>query len=140
VFSSEYVHWRSLSNSATEGSLPAPYTALPQSQPPNYPTYTSTEAHFCIESPSNSMPLNTASSPNESTGLELVFLGTGTSSSTPHIDCLTADITSRPPCNACFSTLTPAGKKNIRRNTSAAVRMKARDGRSVYVISFDNLL
>jgi hypothetical protein len=81
---------------------------------------------------------NTASSPNELTGLELIFLGTGTSSSTPHVDCLTADITRRTPCKACLSTLTPEGKKNVRRNTGAAVRTKAKDGRSVYVVLSEN--
>lgn len=79
-----------------------------------------------------------ASSPTESNepAIELIFLGTGTSSSTPHVDCLTADFTTRPPCKTCLSTLTPDGKKNIRRNTGAVVRTKAKDGRSVYVIFF----
>lgn len=65
---------------------------------------------------------------------ELIFLGTGTSSSLPHVDCLTASPDEKPPCKTCLSTLTPAGKKNIRRNTSAALRMRARDGRLVTII------
>jgi hypothetical protein len=64
--------------------------------------------------------------------IEFIFLGTGTSSSLPHVDCLT-----RPPdarrCRTCLSTLTPAGKKNCRRNTSGVVRMKGNDGQPMYV-------
>ncbi|KAJ3772840.1 beta-lactamase-like protein [Lentinula raphanica] len=77
-------------------------------------------------------------SPSPST--EFIFLGTGTSSSIPHVDCLTRppydpdDPTSKPPCRTCLSTLTPEGKKNIRRNTSAVVRTKARDGRDVTIV------
>ncbi|PFH54760.1 hypothetical protein AMATHDRAFT_72527 [Amanita thiersii Skay4041] len=65
---------------------------------------------------------------------ELILLGTGTSSSLPHLDCLTASQTLKPPCQTCLSTLTPQGKKNIRRNTSAAIRMRAADGRSVTIV------
>lgn len=59
--------------------------------------------------------------------VELIFLGTGTSSGLPHVDCLTAppDAT---PCHTCLSTLKPEGKKNFRRNTSAVFRVKGRDG------------
>jgi hypothetical protein len=64
--------------------------------------------------------------------VELIFLGTGTSSSVPHIACLTAPPGEKP-CHTCRSTLTIGGKKNIRRNTSAAIRMTARDGQKVYV-------
>lgn len=63
--------------------------------------------------------------------IELIFLGTGTSSSLPHVSCLTAP-PELPPCRTCLSTLTPEGKKNIRRNTSAALRIRAADGRLVY--------
>jgi len=59
--------------------------------------------------------------------VELIFLGTGTSGSVPNVSCLTAppDI---PPCRTCLSTLTPEGKKNIRRNTSAVLRVPGKDG------------
>ncbi|EIN13400.1 hypothetical protein PUNSTDRAFT_94447 [Punctularia strigosozonata HHB-11173 SS5] len=65
--------------------------------------------------------------------VEFIFLGTGTSSSLPHVDCLT-----RPPgakqCRTCLSTRTPEGKKNCRRNTSGVVRMKGKDGQSVTIV------
>ncbi|KAL0950713.1 hypothetical protein HGRIS_007489 [Hohenbuehelia grisea] len=64
---------------------------------------------------------------------ELIFLGTGTSSSLPHIECLTAQPGDRP-CRTCLSTLKPEGAKNIRRNTSAAVRAIAKDGRVVTIV------
>lgn len=70
--------------------------------------------------------------PNGAGPIELIFLGTGTSSSLPHVECLTA-LPGDKPCITCLSTLTPQGKKNIRRNTSAAFRMTAKDGRKVYV-------
>lgn len=56
--------------------------------------------------------------------IELIFLGTGTSSSVPYLNCLTAP-PSKKPCRTCLSTLTPEGKKNIRRNTSAVLRVTA---------------
>lgn len=78
--------------------------------------------------------------------VELVFLGTGTSSSVPHVDCLTAPPDAKP-CRTCLSTLYPEGKKNIRvrlidppgpfhtpanallqRNTSAVLRVRGSDG------------
>ncbi|KAH7883855.1 beta-lactamase-like protein [Phlebopus sp. FC_14] len=65
--------------------------------------------------------------------IELLFLGTGTSSSIPHLDCLTAP-PGRAPCMTCLSTLTPEGKKNIRRNTSAALRITSKDGRKTTII------
>ncbi|KAF8640384.1 hypothetical protein AX17_000054 [Amanita inopinata Kibby_2008] len=65
---------------------------------------------------------------------ELILLGTGTSSSLPNVDCLTASLADKSPCKTCLSTLSPQGKKNIRRNTSAALRMKATDGRSVTIV------
>ncbi|KDQ20404.1 hypothetical protein BOTBODRAFT_123974 [Botryobasidium botryosum FD-172 SS1] len=56
---------------------------------------------------------------------DLIFHGTGTSSSLPLIECLTAP---QGPglkrCETCLSTLTPEGKKNIRRNTGAIFRAK----------------
>ncbi|OCH87504.1 hypothetical protein OBBRIDRAFT_820602 [Obba rivulosa] len=62
--------------------------------------------------------------------VELIFLGTGTSSSIPNVDCLTRTSA----CRTCLSTLTPEGKKNIRRNTSAVVRVRGRHGHPVTVI------
>ncbi|EMD41644.1 hypothetical protein CERSUDRAFT_110218 [Gelatoporia subvermispora B] len=64
---------------------------------------------------------------------ELIFLGTGTSSSIPHVDCLTRPPDARP-CLTCLSTLTPAGKRNIRRNTSAVVRVRGCDGEPVTIV------
>ncbi|RPD63258.1 hypothetical protein L227DRAFT_573086 [Lentinus tigrinus ALCF2SS1-6] len=59
--------------------------------------------------------------------VELILLGTGTSSTLPHVDCLT-----RPPnvkqCRACTATLRPEGRKNKRGNTSAVLRVRGRDG------------
>ncbi|TFK76751.1 hypothetical protein BDN72DRAFT_754178 [Pluteus cervinus] len=74
-------------------------------------------------------------SSSSTTPIELIFLGTGTSSSLPHVECLTAPPEAKP-CRACLSTLsqTPEGKKNVRRNTGAALRMKAKDGRMVTIV------
>ncbi|KAF7340019.1 Lactamase-B domain-containing protein [Mycena venus] len=66
--------------------------------------------------------------------IEVVLLGTGTSSSVPHIDCITAHAipgsSERPPCRTCLSTIdgSAEGKKNIRRNTSMVVRMPGKQG------------
>ncbi|KAJ7275454.1 beta-lactamase-like protein [Mycena haematopus] len=66
--------------------------------------------------------------------VEVVFLGTGTSGSVPHIDCITAHAvpgsSERPPCRTCLSTIdgSAEGKKNIRRNTSIVVRMPGKQG------------
>lgn len=65
---------------------------------------------------------------DNSSPLEFIFLGTGTSSSLPHLDCLTAP-PEKKPCRTCLSTLTPDGKKNIRRNTSGVMRIKGKDGK-----------
>ncbi|KAJ7169471.1 beta-lactamase-like protein [Mycena filopes] len=65
--------------------------------------------------------------------VEVVFLGTGTSSSVPHIDCITAHAipgsSERPPCRTCLSTIdgSAEGKKNVRRNTSVVVRMPGKE-------------
>lgn len=72
-------------------------------------------------------------SPSNVPPVELLFLGTGTSSSIPHLDCLTAP-PNRKPCLTCLSTLTPEGKKNIRRNTSAALRISGKDGKTTTVV------
>ncbi|KAJ6574682.1 beta-lactamase-like protein [Mycena capillaripes] len=64
-----------------------------------------------------------------SSPVEVIFLGTGTSSSVPHIDCITAHAipgsSTRPPCRTCLSTIdgSAEGQKNVRRNTSIVVRM-----------------
>ncbi|KAJ7770886.1 beta-lactamase-like protein [Mycena maculata] len=69
-----------------------------------------------------------------SSPVEVIFLGTGTSSGVPHIDCITAHAipgsSERPPCRACLSTIdgSAEGKKNIRRNTSIVVRMPGKEG------------
>ncbi|OJA07623.1 hypothetical protein AZE42_01128 [Rhizopogon vesiculosus] len=65
--------------------------------------------------------------------IELLFLGTGASSSVPHLDCLTAP-PDRKPCLTCLSTLTLEGKKNIRRNTSAALRISGKNGKTTTVV------
>lgn len=77
---------------------------------------------------------------NDPTATELIFLGTGTSSGIPHVDCLTYDPAIHIPCKTCLSTLRPEGKKNVRRNTGAVLRIKAKDGRTVYVSSLLHLL
>ncbi|KAJ7071461.1 beta-lactamase-like protein [Mycena amicta] len=65
---------------------------------------------------------------------EVIFLGTGTSSSVPHIDCITAHAipgsSERPPCRTCLSTIdgSPEGHKNVRRNTSLIVRTPGANG------------
>lgn len=73
------------------------------------------------------------SNASDTPSIELLFLGTGTSSSIPHLDCLTAP-PNRTPCLTCLSTLTPEGKKNIRRNTSAALRISGKDGKRTTVV------
>lgn len=85
--------------------------------------------------------------------VELIFLGTGTSSTVPHVDCLTAPPDAKP-CKTCLSTLYPEGKRNIRvraapsalssmprmtyplpqRNTSVVMRIRGTDGEKKYVI------
>lgn len=66
--------------------------------------------------------------------MEVIFLGTGTSSSLPNIDCLTAP-PDKEPCHTCLSTLRPEGKKNIRRNTSVVLRIDGKDRKTLWVIS-----
>jgi hypothetical protein len=63
-----------------------------------------------------------------SSPIEFIFLGTGTSGSLPNVSCLTAP-ESHVPCKTCLSTLKPEGKKNIRRNTSAVMRIDGKDGK-----------
>lgn len=84
--------------------------------------------------------------------VELIFMGTGTSSCVPHVDCLTRS-PEVDPCHTCLSTLTPDGKRNARvshnhltwrpfltlsglfdqRNTSALVRLRGAHSENVYV-------
>ncbi|KAI0757279.1 beta-lactamase-like protein [Daedaleopsis nitida] len=59
--------------------------------------------------------------------VELILLGTGTSSTLPHVDCLTRPPDAKP-CRACISTLNPEGRKNKRGNTSAVARIRGNDG------------
>ncbi|KAI1797581.1 beta-lactamase-like protein [Ganoderma leucocontextum] len=65
--------------------------------------------------------------------VELILLGTGTSSTLPHVDCLTAPPGAKP-CRTCLSTLTPEGRKNKRRNTSAVLRVRGRDGQPKTIV------
>ncbi|GAA5982654.1 hypothetical protein JCM11641_002325 [Rhodosporidiobolus odoratus] len=63
-------------------------------------------------------------SPKPRRNLDLLLLGTGTSSSIPLVGCLTSPETG---CHCCRSTLNPNdkdGQKNRRRNTSAVLRIK----------------
>ncbi|KAF9462236.1 beta-lactamase-like protein [Collybia nuda] len=65
--------------------------------------------------------------------MELIFLGTGSSAGLPYIDCITAP-PEREPCKTCLSALTPKGKRNIRRNTSAVVRLGTKEGRKATIV------
>ncbi|CAO0802931.1 unnamed protein product [Mucor circinelloides] len=56
--------------------------------------------------------------------VEIIFLGTGTSSSVPTVSCLTDPEKS---CPVCLSSQTPEGRKNNRRNTSMIVRFRKHD-------------
>ncbi|KAI0274895.1 beta-lactamase-like protein [Gloeopeniophorella convolvens] len=66
-------------------------------------------------------------------GIEFIFLGTGTSGSLPNVSCLTAP-EGDAPCNTCLSTLKPEGKKNVRRNTSAVMRIEGKDGKKKTIV------
>ncbi|KAJ2858218.1 hypothetical protein J3B02_000430 [Coemansia erecta] len=57
---------------------------------------------------------------------ELIFLGTGTSGSVPNIPCVTGN---NPRCKVCKLSMTDAGRKNRRLNTSLLVRVDYPDGR-----------
>jgi hypothetical protein len=80
--------------------------------------------------PDNS--LQTPFTVRPASGIEFIFLGTGTSGSLPNVSCLTAP-QGEPPCKTCLSTLKPEGKNNIRRNTSAVLRIDGKDGEKRYV-------
>ena len=71
--------------------------------------------------------------------IELIFLGTGTSGSLPNVSCLTAP-EGASPCKTCLSTLRPEGKKNIRRNTSAVMRIGGKDGKKRFVFPLQRLM
>lgn len=68
---------------------------------------------------------------------ELIFLGTGTSSSLPHIFCLARP--TDPPCSVCFSSLNDPRSKNRRRNTSLLIRFSPNRS-SIYDQLGDELL
>ncbi|PHZ11701.1 uncharacterized protein RHIMIDRAFT_285188 [Rhizopus microsporus ATCC 52813] len=55
---------------------------------------------------------------------DIIFLGTGTSSSVPTVACLTDPAKS---CSVCLSAMTPEGHKNNRKNTSLIVRFRKHD-------------
>ncbi|KAF8323034.1 hypothetical protein DL93DRAFT_2128431 [Clavulina sp. PMI_390] len=65
--------------------------------------------------------------------MDILFLGTGSSAGLPYIDCLTAPA-DRQACETCLSTLTARGKANIRRNTSAVVRVHNKEAEPVTVV------
>lgn len=58
------------------------------------------------------------------TVVEVIFLGTGTSSSVPTIACLTHP---EKKCLVCLSSQTAEGIKNNRKNTSVVVRYRKHD-------------
>ncbi|KZT74906.1 hypothetical protein DAEQUDRAFT_720095 [Daedalea quercina L-15889] len=65
--------------------------------------------------------------------VELIFMGTGTSSCVPHVDCLTRPPEAKP-CHTCLAALTPEGKRNARRNTSAVVRLRGAHSENVTIL------
>ncbi|KAI9462316.1 beta-lactamase-like protein [Lactarius psammicola] len=79
------------------------------------------------------MPDNSTHLVQAASGIEFIFLGTGTSGSLPNVSCLTAP-KSDPPCKTCLSTLQAEGKKNIRRNTSAVMRIEGKDGKKRTIV------
>ena len=52
--------------------------------------------------------------------IEFILLGTGTSSTLPHVDCLTAPPGAKP-CRSCLASITPEGRKNKRVRPSHAL-------------------
>ncbi|KAG8220052.1 hypothetical protein J3R82DRAFT_1069 [Butyriboletus roseoflavus] len=101
--------------------------------PASVDTYTIRTASGNVTMPDEESTFPSTKNSTINPEIELIFLGTGTSSSVPSLDCLTAP-PSQEPCRTCLSTLTPEGKKNIRRNTSAVVRVTAgKDGKKTRV-------
>ena len=84
-------------------------------------------------------PMPSACQQKQTPQFDLTFMGTGTSGSVPNVSCLTAPPGAEP-CHTCLSTRTPEGKKNIRRNTSAVVRIDGADGRKVYAANFGSCI
>lgn len=78
---------------------------------PSSSSSTPTLAH-----PHTTMGSIDALSPALTDDVEVILLGTGTSSTVPHVDCLTAPPGAKK-CKTCWSTLYPEGKKNIRVRT-----------------------
>lgn len=71
--------------------------------------------------------------------VEFIFLGTGASGSVPHLSCLTPsenENENEKPCRTCLSTVdgSPEGRRNIRRNTSAAIRIVDKSGVKRYAL------
>ncbi|KAI9230450.1 MAG: beta-lactamase-like protein [Piptocephalis tieghemiana] len=58
--------------------------------------------------------------------VEIVILGSGTSGGVPNITCITSPTS--PTCQVCHSSLTPEGRKNLRRNTSILIRYAPPEG------------
>ncbi|CAO3620041.1 unnamed protein product [Cunninghamella blakesleeana] len=55
---------------------------------------------------------------------QVIFLGTGCSSCSPNVTCLTNP---KQDCKACISSMTPEGRKNRRNNVSIAIRFRCHD-------------
>ena len=60
--------------------------------------------------------------------VELILLGTGTSSTLPHVDCLTAPPGSKP-CRACLATLDPSPDAQKNRRVRLFCPFATRTGR-----------
>jgi len=55
--------------------------------------------------------------------MEVLFMGTGTSSGLPLVECLTRH-PNEPQCACCTATRTPSGGKNVRGNTGIVARCR----------------
>ncbi|KAF8592013.1 hypothetical protein K439DRAFT_1643968 [Ramaria rubella] len=69
----------------------------------------------------------------EAQEVQFIFHGTGNSGSVPSVECLTAPEGANQ-CETCMSTLRPDGKKNIRRNTGAVLRIARPDGEKATIV------
>ena len=56
--------------------------------------------------------------------VDVIFVGTGTSGAVPNVSCLTDP---KQKCKVCTSAMTPAGQKNMKKNTSMIVRYRKND-------------